>query len=103
MYSPFRAKTSVNRKRYKQKNFAKVVDELWNQLNNPQKVSRNVLNEQSVKTYSTAEHGKDMMSNFQFLPAPFATIAEAATKAESHIHGDPRAACFRPLCAICCN
>ena len=34
------------------------------------------------------------MTNFAFLPAEFRTIAEAAAKAEGHIHGDPRAACF---------
>ena len=40
------------------------------------------------------------MSNFAFLPAPFAAIAEAAKKAESHIHGDPRAACFHARFAL---
>ncbi len=34
------------------------------------------------------------MTNFAFLPTEFRDIAEAATKAEGHIHGDPRAACF---------
>jgi len=34
------------------------------------------------------------MSNFAFLPKPFKDIAEAATRAEGHIMGDPRAACF---------
>lgn len=34
------------------------------------------------------------MSNFAFLPATFREIAESATKAEGHILGDPRAACF---------
>ncbi|MGB5735546.1 MAG: DEAD/DEAH box helicase family protein, partial [Thiohalocapsa sp.] len=34
------------------------------------------------------------MSNFTFLPAEFRAIADAAAKAEGHIHGDPRAACF---------
>ena len=34
------------------------------------------------------------MSNFAFLPEPLREIAEAATKAEGHVHGDPRAACF---------
>ncbi len=34
------------------------------------------------------------MSNFAFLPTPFEAIAEAAHKAEGHIQGDPRAACF---------
>ena len=33
------------------------------------------------------------MTNFTFLPAEFRAIAEAASKAEGHIHGDPRAAC----------
>jgi len=35
------------------------------------------------------------MTNFAFLPNRFSEIAVAATKAEGHIHGDPRAACFR--------
>jgi type I restriction enzyme R subunit len=34
------------------------------------------------------------MSNFAFLPEPLSDIAEAARKAEGHIQGDPRAACF---------
>ena len=34
------------------------------------------------------------MTNFAFLPKRFQAIAEAARKAESHIMGDPRAACF---------
>ncbi|QDU82618.1 type I restriction enzyme EcoKI subunit R [Polystyrenella longa] len=34
------------------------------------------------------------MSNFAFLPNDFRAIAESATKAEGHIMGDPRAACF---------
>ncbi|AOV17241.1 restriction endonuclease subunit R [Acidihalobacter aeolianus] len=34
------------------------------------------------------------MSNFAFLPETFRDIAEAARKAEGHILGDPRAACF---------
>jgi type I restriction enzyme, R subunit len=34
------------------------------------------------------------MSNFAFLPPQFRTIAESAAKAESHLLGDPRAACF---------
>ena len=34
------------------------------------------------------------MSNFAFLPKEFKGIAEAAAKAEGHIIGDPRAACF---------
>ena len=40
------------------------------------------------------------MSNFGFLPAPFATIADAAKLAESHIFGDPRAACFHGRFAL---
>ena len=35
------------------------------------------------------------MSNFAFLPPEFRTVAESATKAESHIKSDPRAACFQ--------
>jgi hypothetical protein len=34
------------------------------------------------------------MSNFTFLPASFRAMADAAQKAEGHILGDPRAACF---------
>ena len=34
------------------------------------------------------------MSNFAFLPSEFRMVAEAAIKAEGHIMGDPRAACF---------
>ncbi len=34
------------------------------------------------------------MSNFAFLPTEFRAAAESATKAEGHIMGDPRAACF---------
>ena len=34
------------------------------------------------------------MSNFSFLPSAFSSIAESATRAEGHILGDPRAACF---------
>lgn len=34
------------------------------------------------------------MSNFAFLPPEFRTLRESATKAEGHIMGDPRAACF---------
>jgi type I restriction enzyme, R subunit len=34
------------------------------------------------------------MSNFAFLPSTFREIAEPAVLAESHIMGDPRAACF---------
>jgi type I restriction enzyme R subunit len=35
-----------------------------------------------------------MNSNFTFLPAAFKDLAEASRKAEGHIMGDPRAACF---------
>lgn len=34
------------------------------------------------------------MTNFAFLPDTFSDIAESAARAEGHIHGDPRAACF---------
>ena len=34
------------------------------------------------------------MSNFAFLPREFRDIAESAVRAEGHIMGDPRAACF---------
>src|SRR5690554_1415503 len=34
------------------------------------------------------------MSNFAFLPDDFNAIAESARRAEGHIAGDPRAACF---------
>ncbi|MBI1294134.1 DUF4145 domain-containing protein [bacterium] len=34
------------------------------------------------------------MTNFAFMPSDFAEIAESATRAESHVKGDPRAACF---------
>jgi type I restriction enzyme R subunit len=34
------------------------------------------------------------MSNFGFLPTTFQSITESAVLAESHIMGDPRAACF---------
>jgi len=40
------------------------------------------------------------MSNFSFLPAEFRDIAESATRAESHIMGDPRAACFHARFAL---
>ncbi|MCB1132571.1 MAG: DUF4145 domain-containing protein, partial [Verrucomicrobiae bacterium] len=40
------------------------------------------------------------MSNFAFLPPEFRDVAEAATKAESHIHGDPRASCFHARFAL---
>ena len=33
------------------------------------------------------------MSNFGFLPHEFHAVANAATKAEGHIMGDPRIAC----------
>ncbi len=33
------------------------------------------------------------MTNFAFLPNRFSGIAVAATQAEGHIHGDPRAVC----------
>lgn len=36
------------------------------------------------------------MSNFVFLPETFRDIAESAKRAEGHIMGDPRAACFIP-------
>jgi type I restriction enzyme, R subunit len=34
------------------------------------------------------------MSNFAFLPDRFSAIGEAARRAEGHVYGDPRAACF---------
>ncbi len=34
------------------------------------------------------------MTNFAFLPDTFRAIAEPAVRAEGHIMGDPRAACF---------
>lgn len=40
------------------------------------------------------------MSNFAFLPPEFRAVAEAAIKAEGHIHGDPRAACFHARFAL---
>ncbi len=40
------------------------------------------------------------MSNFSFLPSDFRDIAESATKAETHIMGDPRAACFHARFAL---
>ncbi|MCL7744256.1 DEAD/DEAH box helicase family protein [Guyparkeria hydrothermalis] len=40
------------------------------------------------------------MSNFTFLPREFSTVAESATRAESHIVGDPRAACFHARFAL---
>jgi type I restriction enzyme R subunit len=35
------------------------------------------------------------MSNFTFLPPVFRELADSAMRAEGHIHGDPRAACFQ--------
>ena len=40
------------------------------------------------------------MSNFSFLPSQFRAVAEAATKAEGYIMGDPRAACFHARFAL---
>lgn len=40
------------------------------------------------------------MSNFAFLPEPLSDFKQAASKAESHIHGDPRAACFHARFAL---
>ena len=40
------------------------------------------------------------MSNFTFVPTAFGEVAEAATKSESHIKGDPRAACFHARFAL---
>ena len=40
------------------------------------------------------------MSNFAFLPPEFRAVAEAATSAEGHIMGDPRAACFHARFAL---
>lgn len=40
------------------------------------------------------------MSNFTFLPEQFRDFKQAAQKAESHIHGDPRAACFHARFAL---
>jgi type I restriction enzyme, R subunit len=39
-------------------------------------------------------------SNFDFLPDEFAPIADSARKAEQHILGDPRAACFHARFAL---
>jgi hypothetical protein len=39
-------------------------------------------------------------SNFSFLPTEFRTIAESAIRAEGHIMGDPRAACFHARFAL---
>ena len=41
-----------------------------------------------------------MNSNFTFLPAAFKDLAEASHKAEEHIMGDPRAACFHARFAL---
>ena len=40
------------------------------------------------------------MSNFTFLPPAFKDLAEASRKAEEHIMGDPRAACFHARFAL---
>jgi len=40
------------------------------------------------------------MSNFAFLPVRFRVVAEPAARAESHIMGDPRAACFHARFAL---
>ena len=40
------------------------------------------------------------MSNFAFVPNQFQELKQAAQKAESHIHGDPRAACFHARFAL---
>lgn len=40
------------------------------------------------------------MTNFAFLPREFSTVAESATRAEGHITGDPRAACFHARFAL---
>jgi type I restriction enzyme R subunit len=40
------------------------------------------------------------MTNFAFLPAQFRPIAESARKAEGHVMGDPRAACFHARFAL---
>ncbi|WP_026220819.1 DEAD/DEAH box helicase family protein [Thiofilum flexile] len=40
------------------------------------------------------------MSNFQFLPNTFNDFKQAAQRAESHIYGDPRAACFHARFAL---
>jgi type I restriction enzyme R subunit len=41
-----------------------------------------------------------MNSNFSFLPPAFKDLAEASRKAEEHIMGDPRAACFHARFAL---
>jgi type I restriction enzyme, R subunit len=40
------------------------------------------------------------MSNFAFLPGTFRIVGESAAKAEGHIMGDPRAACFHARFAL---
>lgn len=40
------------------------------------------------------------MTNFSFLPSTFRTITDSARKAEGHILGDPRAACFHARFAL---
>lgn len=40
------------------------------------------------------------MSNFTFLPSEFRAVAEAASRAEGHVMGDPRAACFHARFAL---
>lgn len=40
------------------------------------------------------------MSNFSFLPSSFRAITDSARKAEGHILGDPRAACFHARFAL---
>ncbi len=45
-------------------------------------------------------HADDCMSNFAFLPRELRGIADAAVKAEGHIIGDPRAACFHARFAL---
>jgi len=41
-----------------------------------------------------------MSSNFALLPPAFQDLEDAACKAESHIMGDPRAACFHARFAL---
>tara|TARA_E500000318_G_scaffold93673_1_gene92824 strand:- start:1459 stop:1701 length:243 start_codon:yes stop_codon:yes gene_type:complete len=40
------------------------------------------------------------MSNFSFLPSSFRAITDSACKADGHILGDPRAACFHARFAL---
>ena len=40
------------------------------------------------------------MTNFAFLPNEFKALSQAATLAEGHILGDPRAACFHARFAL---